>query len=418
MESLGQKALRLTRYLAPSAVTFLLGTGALVFVDILLGRYASDADLKDWVLLKSVMLPLASLVLLGIDQVVVREPSKLKLFLSPVLTLATCIALTATGVVYATGFYTRPVILFFAILGVAGSYLFFGMFRAVLSFNAAQFARDGWKFLFLVALGPFYFLWGVSIEWILLGVLAITTSISIWRKSASTDRPMNEVHDEVNDFKSALHSSWPFCLAAFALSIASYGELLLLRGFGGTDLLPTYFRATILFVAPFVMFNTYIATFLSSFVRQSPNRFSALLLQYRWHVVALLPICPFLALAAGYAISPLLFPAQQTPFLWALFLSATAGMRLGYSVLSSYIGALGKRSEITAIAIYYVVTALLTPLVCYGLYLASGRLAESVAATGTIHWFARCIVGWRLTYRLCINNQRVQDSNPKSAAGN
>lgn len=401
MESRGQKALRLTRYLAPSAVTFLLGTGALVLVDILLGRYAPDGDLKDWVLLKSLMLPLASLALLGIDQVIVREPSKLWLFLRPALMLATGIALAATLMVYATGFYTRPIILFFCILGIAGSYLFFGMFRAVLSFNTAQFARDGWKFLFLIALGPFYFLSGVSIELILLGVLAIATSILIWRKATSTSRSMNEVHDEVHGFVSALRTSWPFCLAAFALSIASYGELLLLRGFGGTDLLPTYFRATILFVAPFVMFNTYIATFLSSIVRQSPGRFSKLLLRYRWYVVALLPICPVLAIATGYAISPLLFPNQQTPFLWAVFLSATAGMRLGYSVLSSYIGALGKRSEITAIAIYYVIAALLTPLICYGLYEVSGRLGESVAATGTMHWLARCVVGWRLTYRLC-----------------
>ncbi len=410
----GQKVSRLIRYLAPSAATFLLGTGALVLVDILLSRYATDSDLKDWVLLKSLMLPLASLALLGIDQIIVREPSKLPLFLRPALILATCITLAATLVIHITGFYTRPTILFFSILGIAGSYLFFGMFRAVLSFNAAQFARDGWKFLFLLALGPFYFLCGVSIEWILLAVLAIATSISIWQKWRSAAQKMNEVHDEVHGFISALQTSWPFCLAAFALSIASYGELLLLRGFGGTNLLPDYFRATILFTAPFVVFNTYIATFLSSVVRQSPERFSRTLLKYRWYLVALLPVCPVLALAAGFAISPLLFPGQQTPFLWAVFLSATAGMRLGYSVLSSYIGALGKRSDIIAIAIYYVIAALLTPLVCYGLYTLSGSLGASVACTGTIHWLARCIVGWRLTYRLCKGTVGVKPLGEKA----
>ena len=88
---------RLSLYFAPSLVTFLLGTGSLILVDIILSRYAADADLKDWVLLKSIMLPLATLALLGVDQVIVREPSKLNLFIRPALLLAAAITLIAVA---------------------------------------------------------------------------------------------------------------------------------------------------------------------------------------------------------------------------------------------------------------------------------------------------------------------------------
>ncbi len=406
MAVIAENWLRVFRRYLPSALTFLAGTGSFLVADVIIGRFAATNDVKDWVLLKSIMLPLATVALLGIDQVVVREPSKLQLYIRPTIALSLFISAMSSFLLWISGFYAHPTILFFAVFGVASSYFFFGVFRSTLNFNMAQFARDGWKALFLVILIPIYFAFSMPIYVAFLMAIAVMLVVVTWKYATSVRSDMNEVHDEVDGFKSALGVSWPFCLGALSLSIASYGELLLLNGFGGDAFLPEYFRSTLLYSMPIITFNTLFVTYLGSAIRERPEKYSKLMLKYKNVSYWIIAIFPVASLLFGLLISPIVFRDHSTPIEIAILLSLTAGIRVHYTIISSFVGVLAVKTEMQKISVMYFAIAISTPIFCFIVYQSTQQLILAVAITGVYHWVARNSIGWRLLQRVCNRNAR------------
>lgn len=396
-----RKFVSLTKKYLPSVATFLVGTGSLLIADVLIGKFAYPEDLKNWIILKSLMLPIATLATLGIDQVVVREPSKLNTFILPSLVISIIISLLFSQLLWFFKFYDKPFVLFFAVIGIVVSTILFGVFRATLNFSMAQFSRDGWKLLFLLILIPSYLFYQFEIYYSLLIAIFITTILSVLRYFTMSVRKMNEVHNEVFNFRSALSVSWPFCLNSFALAVASYGELALLSGFGGDNSLPEYFRATILFSMPIITFNTLLATYLGSAIREKPDYFSKIAIKYNRRSNAILFISPILAISFGYALSIFLFPDERISLTVAVLLSISAGLRIKYSIISCFVGVLAKKFEIRKIAIQYFSFAVATPFVCFFINFCIDHLLFSVAMTGVVHWLARNAVGSNMMYRVC-----------------
>lgn len=395
------------RILAPSALTFIAGSGALILADIVLARAASPEIVHDWVVFRSLIFPLSTIALLGFDQVIVREPSKAALFLKPAIPLVVGIAAALAAGSYLSGYYGNIYYIFLATLGVAGSSMLFGYFRARLLFNSAQVARDSWKAIFLLLLVPLHFALGVKPEVIVLGSMAITFMTLAVPMLKDHDSPMREVHDEVFNLRSALSVSWPFGLASLSLSLAAYGELILMRIFGTEQGLTEYFKAVVLFTYPIVVLNTYLSTFLGSAIRQDPARYSRMALHHKWSAVILLVLACPLAMMLGVGGSYVLFPGYRPDYLVAATLSLTAGMRLGYTFLSSFIGTLATKTELKLNSILYFSFACLTPLICYGLLQLLSSVALAVSLTALIHWLLRSSIGWRLSWRLCSRHASV-----------
>ena len=354
----------------------------------------------DWALFKSLVLPLSTLALLGIDQVVVREPSKLMFYVRPALLTVTGIAGAISLIAWAIGAYDNVFYIFLGTLLLSLSGLYFGIFRANMLFNMAHIARDGWKLLLFLAIVAAHLFADIGAPLLMIIACGVTVlfCVSIWQRTNVTG--IVEQHDEISGFKSALAVSLPFCAAAFSLSIASYGEILLLKIFDAESKIDTYFRAIILFSYPAMIMNTYIVTFLSSIIRQNPEKISRKFLKYSMFIVPIVIVIPIISLVVGFFLEIFLFPDQETPLYLAVLLSSIAGVRFAYTFLTSFVGALGDQSEIKVISLLYLWFAVMTPAICLPIYLLSDDIIFAVAATAMIHWLARGLVGWRLTIRL------------------
>lgn len=394
------RILRLIRFLAPSAATFLTGTGAFFLVDVWIGRMETPDNIADWALFKSLVFPLSTLVLLGIDQAVVREPSKFPLYARKAVLAMTVLAGVAALLSWAAGAYHNALYIFAGTLLLSVSTLYFGIFRANLLFNLAHVARDGWKPLLLLMIVVAHFHADFDAPLLLIAACGLTTIICVWAWSRRSVTDIVERHDDISDFRSALSVSWPFCLAAFSLAIASYGEVLLLKIFSAEAEISGYFRAIVLFSYPAMILNTYLVTFLGSFIRQRAGDSARYFAKLGIYLVPLMVLVPGGAILAGYSLQRIVFPGHETPLFLAALLSGTAGVRFGYTIITSFVGALGSKREIRVVSLLYFLLALLTPAICLPIYLVSENILFAVAATAMLHWLLRGLIGLRLTMRL------------------
>lgn len=379
---------------------FLIGTGSFFLVDVWIGRMETPDNIADWALFKSLVFPLVTLALLGIDQAVVREPSKFPLYARKAVLAMTALAGVAALLSWGAGAYHNALYIFAGTLLLSVSTLYFGMFRANLLFNLAHVARDGWKPLLLLMVVVAHFHTGFDAPLLLIAACGLTAIICVWAWSRRKVTGIVERHDDISGFGSALSVSWPFCLAAFSLSIASYGEILLLKIFDAEAEISGYFRAIILFSYPAMFMNTYLATFLGSFVRQHAGESARYFAKFGIYLLPLMILVPAGALLIGYFLQGIVFPDHETPLFLAALLSGTAGVRFCYTFITSFVGTLGRKQEIRIVLLLYFLLALLTPAVCLPIYLVSENILFAVAATAMLHWLLRGLIGLRLTVRL------------------
>ncbi len=388
------------RRLVPSAATFVLGTGSLFAVDIWIGWTESSERVADWAVFKSLIFPFSTLAMMGIDQIIVREPSKLSLILTKSVTLTALLAGLMSLGAWCVGAYHNGFQLFLAtaLLGMSG--LYFGIFRANCKFSMAHVARDGWKFLLLTGVLVASFTTGTHPQAIMITSCLGTVALSVvWWRRCSVEG-MIEQHNEVTDFKSALRISWPFCLAAFSLSIASYGEIVLLKLLNADHEISQYFWALILYSYPAVFANTYLVSLLGTFIRQNAKISANIFINRRVSFMPLIMAVPVAVFTFGYIVEAVIFPEKETPLYLAVLISCVAGVRFTYTFITSFIGALGCGDEIKRISLIYFCLAMTVPFACVPIYLLTESAALSVSLSSMLHWLARGTVGWNLTARL------------------
>ena len=394
------RAMALVRRAGPSFLTFIAGTGALFAADVLIGRELPEEMVADWATLKSVMMPLAALAVFGLDQMVVREPSKWRLVRWPSLLTMAILVVAGSVLLVATGFYNRLDILVATAALMAICNLYFGLFRADLHFGWAQIARDGWKVLFLI--GVLLAVWGMlfPIGTLLLIALGAGALLSVLAHALTKRPKVREIFDEVSGFPSALRVSWPFALVSIALAIATYGEVAIINALGAREIVAEYFVTILCFVSAINICNTFLSTFLGSMARQHPERTIAWydrgigFAKRHWYALpfAMLAL-PALTFLAGFIVHAILFAGHDLEIRWAILMAITAGTRLLYTFVSIIIGALGDSALITGTAVQYFALSLLFPLLAFGLGTYFLEAGTAVALAACLHWLARSAVG-------------------------
>lgn len=391
---------RLSRRLLPSLLAFVGGSAAWVAVDAWLARSGSASTVEHWVALKTMVMVGSTLALAGLDGVVVREPNKARKILRWGLLNIVVVSSIISVAAYLTGYYDGFFVGALSVIGVALSMLCYAIHRAHLRYSVAQIARDGWKLVFLGMLWPLHFYAGLSVGVVLVVSLAIGLTVGVFAWGEGMSSAVRQSISEVSGYRSAMLVGAPFLMASFALSIASYGELLLVKWFGATGDVQPYFRAAILFSYPALMVSAYATTFLGPVVRQSPHRMSRLLHDHWPLTVAALLLSPAVTLALGYVIEPFLFPGRHTPLWLGVVLSAVAGLRLLYIVVSSFVGTLAAARELWRVTFAYFVAAVLTmPFCAFAIWFGLPVL-EAVAVTAALHWLVRVSIGSGLTVQI------------------
>lgn len=394
------KFVSVVRKLAPSALIFLSGVGALYVADLTIAASANDEAIALWATLKSFMMIASTFALFGINQLLVREPKAMRLLtrVGGANILGVSLALGVIGAY----FDLAPSILvgIVAIAGFSFSNLAFQWLRSNLQVTAAYLANGSWRILFLLGILVFFINDNVDIGMILTGSFVISSLIIVGLIAQNpAKKELVSLHDDIRCVKDIYLIGSSYFLAAISLSIATYGENLVVHQIGTTADVAQYFRASVVFLFPGMILNQYLTAVFGLAVRQEESRVLKNLRRYLWKGLAgLLLMWPVL-IAGGYVLEMLVYGEISTPIMLAMLLSMASCLRLLYVLPGSFIGVIANRRTLLKASIIYLICAFLLPLLSILFYSLGMATVISVALASLISWTLRCAVGAGLVYQ-------------------
>ena len=137
-------------------VIYLSGMLSFFLVDFIIARYETTEAIANWASIKSVIMIGGTLVLFGMDQVMVRLPHQALSVLKRSYLQIFIAVLIYGGVIYSMGLLSEGLWLLIAVFLLAMSTLFFGFYRSRFLLLPAQIVTNGWKPLFLLVLILFF----------------------------------------------------------------------------------------------------------------------------------------------------------------------------------------------------------------------------------------------------------------------
>ncbi|PTR02782.1 hypothetical protein C8R30_10540 [Nitrosomonas nitrosa] len=394
------KFVSVVRRLAPSALIFLSGVGALYVADLTIAASANDEAIALWATLKSFMMIASTFALFGINQLLVREPKAMRL-LTRVGGANILVVSLVLGIIGAY-FDLVPSILvgIVAIAGFSFSNLAFQWLRSNLQVTAAYLANGSWRVLFLLGILVFFINDNVDIGMILTGSFVISGLIIVGLIVQNpAKKNLVSLHDDIRSVKDIYLIGSSYFLAAISLSIATYGENLVVHQIGTTADVAQYFRASVVFLFPGMILNQYLTAVFGLAVRQEESRVLKNLRRYLWKGLAgLLLMWPVL-IAGGYVLEMLVYGEISTSIMLATLLSMASCLRLLYVLPGSFIGVIANRRTLLKASIIYLICAFSLPLLSLLFHSLGMATVISVALASLISWTLRCAVGAGLVYQ-------------------
>ncbi len=384
----------------PSALVFLFGVGALYLADLIIAVSGDDESIALWATLKSFMMIASTFALFGINQLLVREPKAMRL-LSRVGVMNILGVSLLLGII---GAYLNlaPSILvgIVVIAGFSFSNLAFQWLRSNLQVTTAYLANGSWRVLFLLGILIFFISGNADIGMILAVSFVISGLIIVWLITKNpAKKELVSLHDDIRSVKDIYLIGSSYFLAAISLSIATYGENLVVHQIGTIADVAQYFRASVVFLFPGMILNQYLTAVFGLAVRQEEGRVLKNLRRHLWKGIAgLLLMWPVL-IAGGYVLEMLVYAEISTPIMLATLLAMVSCVRLLYILPGSFIGVIANRRALLNTSIAYLVCALFLPLLSIIFHSFGMATVISVSLASLISWLLRCAVGAGLVYR-------------------
>lgn len=394
------KLVSIARKLAPSALVFFFGVGALYLADLTIAASGNVESIVLWATLKSFMMIASTFALFGINQLLVREPKAMHLIarVGGMNILGVSLVLGTAGAY----FNLAPSIIagVIVIAGFSFCNMAFQWLRSNLQVTAAFIANGSWRVLFLLGIIIFFVNGHADIDVILIGAFVLAGFIITGLITRNYPREkLVSLHDDIHGAKDVYLVGGNYFLAAISLAIASYGENLVVHQIGTTEDVAQYFRASVVFLLPGLMFNQYLANVIGLAVRQKESHVLDVLRIHFWKGLGgLLLMWPAL-IGGGYMLERLVYGETSTPVELASLMALAGCVRFLYIVPSSFVGTVASRRALFNTSAIYLVCALLLPILSVAFHTIGMEVVFSVALASLISWTLRCAVGAGLVYR-------------------
>lgn len=385
---------------ASSAIVFFFGVGALYLADLTIAASGDVESIALWATLKSFMMIASTFALFGINQLLVREPKAMN-FLVRVGGVNILIASLVLGTMGAY-FNMAPSIIagVIVVAGFSFSSMAFQWLRSNLQVTSAFIANGSWRALFLLGIIIFFVNGHVEIDIILIGSFVFAGFIIIGLITRNYPKEkLVSLHDDIHGVKDIYLIGGSYFLATISLSIASYGENLVVHQLGTTEDVAQYFRASVVFLFPGLMLNQYLVTVVGLAVRQKESRVLDVLRIHFWKGLGgLLFMWPIL-IGGGYILERLVYGETSTPVALASLMALAGCVRFLYIIPSSFVGTVASRRALFNTSAIYLVCSLLLPILSVAFHAIGMAVVFSVALASLISWTLRCAVGAGLVYR-------------------
>lgn len=376
-----------------SFLIYFVGIGALFLCDILITRSFPPETIALWAETRALIGVVGVLVTLGLDMVFVRSPQSSGRLLKLVLVQTPVLAVGVGFGVHAVGYlssYTSAILL---ALGASLNMVQGQYFRAHNCLVESQIIQQGWKITVLVGIAAAVFYPGQEMNSpdllaasLLVGLAGLGW-ILILRKHPTTT--IAQGPEPIRDIYSI---SSRFLLMSLVLTLANYGEQLMVNGLGTVEAAAVYFTHATYFLFPVSIVTGYLGFRISPWLRDNHERFVKLLSTLRTLKFFIIVVYVAVMHVAGLIGWRIVSPIMGDPDLLLqaiLFISAVA--RTFYVIPSGYNGVFGRPSQhdvliLSQVALLTVIGALIF------VFLGRVELVYLIASLGALNWAARTII--------------------------
>jgi hypothetical protein len=389
------------RRYASITLLYMLGMGSFFMVDLVIARVASTEMIANWAATKSAVMIGSTLVLLGLDQVMVRLPQQAFFILKiafvqvPILSALYVLLLSLSGVIHGNVWEIL------AVFAVAISLAQFGFYRAKNQLFTSQLSSNTWRFVFFgVILLAAYLdqLQNYSLLIVISVTLATLLNITIkfFYKEPEVVPPGQ---DETVAGIYALGGRFFVSLAT--LNLAVFMEQVMLNMTGHTEASASYFTHTAIILPLLIAFNGFAGFLLGPYIRKNIPRFDKQLTRYWWG----LPAGALAMSVLAFGLSLLLYSRFYShklvyDYRLALLIVFIGFLRIIYILPSSYLGVAAEKPVLTQFVNINVVSVILSIAAYFALVYAGIHPAFAVAFSSLFNWGTRTLTGVYLVKRI------------------
>ena len=374
---------------------YLSGMLSFFLVDFVIARYETTEAIANWASIKSIVMIGGTLVLFGIDQVMVRLPQQaLSILKRSYLQVIVAVVIYYYSI-YKLGLLTESFWLMFAVLALGVSILLFGFYRSQFLLLPAQVITNGWKPLFLIILITLI-LFDITRVYSLLFITSISLSVSgAFLLSKKKKVIPNNIADHKHEsIKEQYGLGLRFFISLMSLNLSLYLEQILLNMDGHQIESSIYFSHFAIILPLMMVFNGYIGFILGPYIRKNRIQFDYLLKSYWW----VLPVTSLLLgvisfLLSMYAYSYLLSGKGEFIYSLAAIVTSIGVLRLIYILPSSYLGVVASKHILNKFILMNVFGIIVLVGGFYLFYQITDNALFSVAYASLLNWLLRSVYG-------------------------
>lgn len=373
----------------------LYGLGLLSFLlaDIYVSENFSQERIAEWAFYKSTIIILGSIVLLGYDQVFVRDPSLVTRFFKRFIIQAFSIAIVSVLIIAVFKNYTFH----------KGGYLFLGVvlygfinyssssLRACFNLWKAQFSSNFWKILLL----GFLFLWtfdDLSYYFLIPIILTLISAVFFGGYKTKEDRSFFE---NLSDTDSRAIAT-TFLFTNLTLILAVYGEQFLINLSNDTKASAHLFKYFAVFTPIALSVNGFLGFYFGPKIRREKKMSIERFKKFSLKISLFAFVVTGLSSVIGYIYMTNFSQIEVTTLDWLLIisLSVLCIIRGIYIATSVCLGIFSDKKRLKSVAILFWISAGLYIIgVFVTLSVTSGiKAAQIISILSAANWLFRLII--------------------------
>lgn len=370
-----------------------LGLLAMILADLYVSVNFSQEDVAEWAFIKSSILILGTLCLLGYDQVFVRDPTLIKRVLSKFLTQSVIISLIACCLIFfIKGIsFIETALLFASIFLFSLLSYFSAASRANFNLWKSQFSTNFWKFflllcIFLIPISSVFLFFFIS--------LAVSVLISLFLKGYIVESGQQRAEDL--DEKTARSIGLAFVVHNITLILAIYGEQFLINLSNDVVTSEHLFKYFAVFTPIALSINGFLGFYLGPKVRADNNMTISRYIKFSRNIFFITIPTTVCSIIIGFLfmIYYSKIPLHDLDVLIIVSLSLMCVVRGFYTSTSVCLGVFGtsgllkKSAKLTfAITVGYIISIFII------LHTYSGIVAaQFISYSSLLNWTVRLIV--------------------------
>ena len=372
---------------------YAIGLLSFLLADVFVSENFSENNIADWAFYKSTVIILGTVVLLGYDQVFVRDPTLATRFVKRFIIQALAIAIISVALIAISKNYILKEIIYLFLGIILYGFLNYSAssLRACFKLWKAQFSTNFWKIL-LLGLLVFDVFEELSYYFLIPFVLTLICAIIFGGYKTKEDRSLFE-NLSYTDSRTLATT---FLFTNLTLILAVYGEQFLINLSGDKQASAHLFRYFTIFTPIALSLNGFLGFYFGPKIRREKKMSIDKFKKFSFKISIFAVLMTILSSILGYLYMMYFSQIEVVKLDWVLIISLSflCIIRGVYVATSVCLGVFSDKKRLKSIAILflfstglYILGVFITLNITYGI-----QAAQIISILSVSNWLFRLIV--------------------------